>query len=191
MKMFMAGAAVSGLILASVALPAFAAPISPGPSTITVIKGPQDPGGDSFNLDGRGGSTKLPASGSMFTDYYTFSVSAMMDLDASFTTSGKTVAPTGVTLSLYSGLVGSGLFIQSTTTSGEAGAIDYTLMSGSSYYLQISGTSKNPVGNYGGTATFLPSAVPLPSSVALFGAAVAGLGVFGASKRKKASASAA
>lgn len=173
MKSLLAGALVSAVVAA--AAPAYANTIAEGS-----IQSPYD----QFNLV-RG--SKLPSAGTMFTDYYTFSVSGPTFLDTSFTLSGMgpqgNQTPTGVTLTLYSGTVsGSHTPLGSISTEGAHLTYDLTSPPGM-YYIQVSGTSQGSAGGYGGTASF-QSTVPLPNSVALFGVAVAGLGIAGAARRR-------
>ena len=66
-----------------------------------------------------------------------------------------------------------------------AGAISATKFTGGTYYVGVEATGGVAGANsYAGTLAAV-STVPLPNSVALFGVAVAGLGVAGALRRRK------
>lgn len=65
----------------------------------------------------------------------------------------------------------------------------YTLAANTTYELIVKGDVSNGTGSFNGNLSVV-SAVPLPTSVAMFGTALLGLGAFGAIRRKKVMASA-
>ena len=133
-----------------------------------------------------------------FSDTYTFSLTGPLVFDTSFSVTATTTTPISIanfTLKLFETAPTPSLIDSSSVASATTGstvALTDNLDAGS-YKFTVTGTVTAPngtkgkiVGNYGGPLTVASvSTVPLPSSVAMFGVAVAGFGLFGALRKKK------
>ena len=119
-------------------------------------------------------------------DKFKFSVSMLTDFSASLTNSTNVIK--NLVLSLFTSagtkVSTTDIGMQSDVKGNQTRAIGASLTSGS-YYVQVSGIGPSKT-SYTGNINL--SAVPLPGTVALFGTAIAALGVAGAARKRKTAA---
>lgn len=191
MMKFFAGASLAVALLSGTAMSAQAATTTYDRGSLGVFSG-SDTAGDFF---------KISTASQMFDLAYTFTLNVAgyvstgaTNAYTSSTSKGKTTTTkisdflltvNGVN-GLYSDLGG----VQHSDYPPTSSLI---LLAPGTYNLDVTGKTGIPNSSVGLTFSFnaAPSTVPLPGTVALFGAALAGLGMFGAFQRKgKAAASA-
>ena len=175
MKKLFAAAAIAATVLTGSALPSMAA------ATVPVIS----------LVDGSFSGTS-PTAKSPYYDYFAFAIPFQNSntVNAIVSATNKIVKFTAFD------------FLSSTLEVLEKGEIstvfgksvaslsDITLSKGL-YYIGVRAEGGNNTANQGYSGTLSVSQVPLPNSVALFGVALAGLGVAGALRKKSKSANAA
>lgn len=179
--------------LAAVAAVAVLGSVSSSSATVVF---PTDGNLGTYTTSGSQGFVGSVAAGATFSDVFTFTLDTYATLSASVTNSYLNLSPiSGFTLSVGSinGVTAPDASASSQTASFPPGG-QFILFVPGTYELTVSGTGGSAAETYGGSfivnATTAPSTVPLPNSVALFGVAIAALGVAGAAQRKSTKASA-
>lgn len=178
MKKVLAATAVAAALLAGSASSSFATTYSIG--TIS--------GNYTYNLGGAPGTVEK----GKFSDTYSFTLANMATLTKASITNAIAASMNKIsnfTVSLFAGTTATGTPIASAKAKQiddgfQFGSLSSSHLGKGDYVLKVSGNTGSA--SYGGSLAI--SAVPLPSTVALFGVALAGLGVAGALRRKSASA---
>lgn len=142
-------------------------------------------GGGPYNA---GTANATTGKSNTFNDYFTFNSSDPFSIDFTFLNTislppGKTTGPaiTSVAYGFYQGVIGAGTLISSIAASQfkpnvASGVYSSGTLTAGNYFVELSGTTKSPSTvsdtiNMGITL----SAVPLPSSLPMFGAAMLAL----------------
>ena len=176
MKKFVAAAALAATFMTGSALPSMAA------ATVPVVS----------TLNGSFSGTSPTAQSPMY-DYFAFAI----PFQSSYTVNALVGATnSAVKITAFDFISGDLTQVLESGTIGTfagksvASLADITLAKGL-YYIGVRSTGGNNSANFGYSGTLSVSQVPLPSTVALFGVALAGLGVAGVARKRSNSANAA
>ncbi len=183
MKKVLAAAALAATMIGGSALPSFAAV----PATTTTNFGQLTDGSVATLASGRN------LNGLSFTDTYTFSLASSFLASVSVTATTVKGLIENFTLKLYEP---DGTVLNASAGSANTGStvnFDSLSLGVGDYKLVVTGygasLGKGTVDSYGGSLNI--SAVPLPGTVGLFGAAIFGLGAAGMIRKRRQAAAAA
>lgn len=150
-----------------------------GAALIFAVAGPSQ----AYTIDGNVNQFHQYASGGfvsgLFSDAYSFSLTQTSDVNASFTGNpGGSFELTDFALYALDGTRQTTTFDSAMIFQNFQAGTDTVQLDPGSYFVGVTGTSSSSQGTYTGTLAI--SAVPLPPSLALFGAAVIMVGAAGA-----------